>query len=57
MRHYYFRVLMGLVWMVAAVVSGVNGKVSMAALYGVLGVVFLYAAYTIWKKTGKAGDK
>lgn len=53
MRHCYFRVLMGLVWMVAAAVSGVNGKVSMAAMYGVLGVVFLYAAYTIGKKDNK----
>lgn len=57
MRHCYFRVLLGLVWMVAAVGSVVNGKFSMAAIYGVLGVVFLYTAYTIWKKDKKTGDK
>ncbi len=50
MRHCYFRILMGLVWMVAAVVSVMNGKLSMAAMYGILGVVFFYTAYTIWKK-------
>ena len=56
MRHCYFRILMGLIWMVAAVISGVNGNVSMAALYGALGVVFWYTAYTTWKNA-KAGDK
>lgn len=50
MRHCYLRILMGLVWMVAAVVSGINGKLSMAAMYGVLGAIFVYTAYTIRKK-------
>lgn len=50
MRHCYFRIIMGLIWMVAAVASGVSGNLSMAALYGILGVVFMYTAYVIWKK-------
>lgn len=50
MRHCYFRILLGLVWMVAAALSGLRGNLSMTALYGVLAVVFLYTAYTIWKK-------
>ena len=50
MRHCYFRIIIGLVWMIAAVVSGLSGNLSMTALYGVLGLVFVYTAYTIWKK-------
>lgn len=50
MRHCYFRVLLGLVWMVAAVVCGWKGNLSMTVLYGALAAVFCYTAYTIWKK-------
>lgn len=50
MRHCYFRILMGLIWLVVAVVSGVKGNISMAAIYGVLSVVFFYTARAIRKK-------
>ena len=50
MRHCYFRILLGLVWMVAAIASGVRGNLSMTVLYGVLALVFHYTAYAIWKK-------
>ncbi len=50
MRHCYFRLFMGLIWLFAAIASGFGGNLSMAALYGVLSVVFMYTAYTIWKK-------
>lgn len=55
MRHCYFRILMGLVWLVAAIVSAVKGNISMAVMYAALGVVFAYTAYTIWNKEKSDG--
>ncbi len=50
MRHVYFRGILGLIWMAAAIVSGVSGHFEMSVLYVILGGVFLYSAYTTWKK-------
>ena len=50
MRHFYFRLIFGIVWLVAAVVSVVGANIPFAALYVVLGIVFLWSAYSIRKK-------
>ena len=50
MRHFYFRLIFGIVWLAAAVVSTVRSNISFAALYAVLGIVFLWSAYSIQKK-------
>ncbi len=50
MRHVLIRGIMGLIWLAAAVVSGVSGNFGMAVLYLLLGVVFWYFAYAEWKK-------
>jgi len=50
MRHVLVRSLGGLIWLVAAIVSGVSAEPEMAAFYGVIGGVFLYFAYAAWKK-------
>ena len=50
MRHFYFRLILDIVWLAAAVVSAVKANMPFAALYAVLGVVFLWSAYLIWKK-------
>lgn len=50
MRHVYIRGIMGLIWLAAAIVSGMSGNPSMAVLYVILGGVFLYSAYETWKK-------
>ena len=50
MRHFYFRLILGIVWLVVAVVSVVEANISCAALYVVLGIVFLWSAYSTWKK-------
>lgn len=57
MRHVFIRGLAGLVWLAAAIVSGVSGKFELAVLYVILGGVFLYTAYTTWKnqKNHKGG--
>ncbi len=50
MRHFYFRLLFGIVWLAAAVVSIVGLNIAFAALYVVLGIVFLWSAYSIRKQ-------
>lgn len=50
MRHVYIRGIIGLVWLMAAIVSGVSGNFEMGVLYVILGGVFLYSAYATWKK-------
>lgn len=50
MRHFYFRLIFGIVCLAAAVVSVVKANISFAALYAVLGIVFLWSAYSIRKK-------
>jgi hypothetical protein len=55
MRHFYFRLIVGIVWLAAAVVSVAKANISFAVLYAVLGIVFLWSAYSIRKK-GKDKD-
>lgn len=50
MRHFYFRLIFGIVWLAAAVVSVGKANISFAALYAALGIVFLWYAYSIRKK-------
>lgn len=50
MRHFYFRLILGIVWLAVAVVSAVKANISFAALYASLGIVFLWSAYSIWEK-------
>ena len=56
MRHFYFRLIFGIVWLAAAVVSVVKANISFAALYAVLGIVFLWSAYSTWKKEKDKND-
>lgn len=58
MRHVYIRGILALVWLAAAIVSGVSGNMVMTALYVIIGGVFLYSAYATWKKEkNNKGDK
>lgn len=50
MRHFYFRIVLGIAWLFAAIVSMMNVNISFSALNVVIGIVFLYSAYSIWKK-------
>lgn len=50
MRQFYFRLILGIVWLAAAVVSTVSANISFAILYVVLGILFLWSAYSIRKK-------
>ncbi len=45
MRHVYFRGILAVIWLAAAIISGISGNVAMAVFYIILGGVFLYSAY------------
>ena len=50
MRHFYFRLIFGIVWLAVAVISVMKANMSFVALYVVLGIVFLWSAYSSRKK-------
>ena len=50
MRHIYVRGIIGLIWLIAAIVCGGSESFSMMGLYIILAGVFLYSAYAAWKK-------
>ncbi len=50
MRHIFIRGILAAVWFLAAMMSGKNGRLEMTILYIILGGLFLYSAYTTWKK-------
>lgn len=50
MRHFYFRFFFGIVWFAVAIVSAVKSNISFAVLYALMGVVFLWSAYSVRKK-------
>lgn len=53
MRHISIRGILTLIWLAAAVVSGLSGKLEWAGLYVLLGAVFGYSCYASWKKYKK----
>ena len=51
MRHAYIRGILALIWLVAAVVSGLSGNLEWAGLYVLMGAAFGYSAWASRKKT------
>lgn len=50
MRHVYIRGILAVIWLAAAAVSGLSGKLEWAGLYILMGVAFGYSAWAAWKK-------
>lgn len=50
MRHIMIRLIVGIVWLIAAVVCCLQENYPFAELYAVLGIAFLFSSYTGWKK-------
>ena len=50
MRHVTIRGILALIWLAAAVVSGLSGNLEWAGLYVLMGAVFGYSAWASWKK-------
>ena len=50
MRHVYIRGILALIWLAAAVVSGLSGNLEWAGLYVLMGAAFGYSAWASWKR-------
>lgn len=50
MRHLFFRLILGVVFIGCAVFSFVTLNIPFVLLYLALGVLFLFSAYSLWKK-------
>lgn len=50
MHHAYIRGVIGLIWLVAAIVSKQSDNFELTIFYIILGGAFLYSAYAILKK-------
>ena len=50
MRHFYFRLILGIIFIGCMIFSFVTMNIPFALLYIFLGGSFLYSAYSIWKK-------
>ena len=50
MRHIYIRGMIGLIWLITAIICSVSGSFQMTVLYLILAGAFLYSAYAVWKK-------
>ena len=50
MRHIVIRLAVGIIWLVAAVASCVQGSYLFAGWYAVLSIAFLFSVYMSWKK-------
>lgn len=50
MRHLYFRLILGIVFIGCMIYSFVTTNTPFALLYLCLGGAFLFSAYSLWKK-------
>ena len=50
MRHFYFRLILGIVFIVCLIFSLVTLNIPFALMYLVLGIAFLSSACSLWKK-------
>ena len=50
MRHFYFRLILGIVFVICMIYSFITANISFGLLYVVLSIAFLASAYSLWKK-------
>lgn len=49
MRHIMIRSMLALIWLAAAIYSGMSGRIEMCLLYVIMSGAFAYSAYRVWK--------
>lgn len=50
MRHIVIRLIVGIVWLIAAVVACLHGSYAFAGVYAALGIALIVSGYAGWKK-------
>ena len=55
MRHFYFRLALGLIFLACLIFSLVTMNIPFAVMYLALGIAFLSSAYSLWKDGSKKG--
>lgn len=50
MRHFYFRLVLGILFVICMIYSFITATIPFALMYLVLATVFLLSAYSLWKK-------
>lgn len=50
MRHFYFRLILGIIFIGCMIFSFFTMNIPFAVLYLALGGAFLFSAYLLWKK-------
>ena len=50
MRHFYFRLILVIVFVICMIYSFITANISFGLLYVVLSIAFLASAYSLWKK-------
>lgn len=50
MRHFYFRLILGVVFIACMIFSFVTMNIPFALLCLALGTIFLFSTYSLWKK-------
>lgn len=53
MRHFYIRLILGIIFIACMIFSFFTANISFALLSLALAVVYLYSAYKLWKKDKK----
>lgn len=56
MRHIIVRSILGIIWIIVGVVGFATAKVENGLFCSVMGVLFLFTAFKMWKKN-KQGEK
>lgn len=50
MRHFYLRLVLGIVFVACMIYSFITANIQFALLYLAMGGAFLFSAYSLWKK-------
>ena len=50
MRHFYVRLVLGIVFAICLIFCLVTANIPFALLFGALAGLYLYSAHSIWKK-------
>lgn len=55
MRHVYFRIILGIVFIVASIIAILQGQ-EQAIMTGIMGIAFLLSGISQYKKQGKGAS-